>query len=232
MEKQAWTWKSQNLPEPARMARWGHFGTPVLIFPTAGGDFEEVERFQLIAALGTLIDGGRIKAYSIDGIAIREWLAATLPPQDYARLQERYDSYAYEEVLQRVRQDCRDDRIEPILIGASRGASVAIGGICRHPESFRGAVGLSGVYGLAATGSSPLSSLSALDASRLERLRLRTIALGSGAGDYENPDDSKRLSDAFASKNLPCTLSLWGPTRDHTWATWREMLPALLTDQL
>jgi esterase/lipase superfamily enzyme len=42
------------------MARWGHFGVPVVIFPTGGGDFEEIERFQLIAALGELIDGGRI----------------------------------------------------------------------------------------------------------------------------------------------------------------------------
>src|SRR6185312_8664264 len=74
MQKQAWTWTTRHLPQPARMARWGHFGTPVLIFPTAGGDFEEIERFQLIAALGGLIDGGRIKAYSIDGVAVHAWL--------------------------------------------------------------------------------------------------------------------------------------------------------------
>ena len=24
------------------MVRWGHFGQPVLVFPTAGGDFEEI----------------------------------------------------------------------------------------------------------------------------------------------------------------------------------------------
>src|SRR5882724_6205619 len=56
MQKQAWTWTTRRLPQPGRMARWGHFGTPVVIFPTAGGDFEEIERFQLIAALGELID--------------------------------------------------------------------------------------------------------------------------------------------------------------------------------
>ncbi len=52
--KQDWTWRSARLPEPARVARWGHFGQPVLLFPTAGGDFEEVERFKLIAALAPL----------------------------------------------------------------------------------------------------------------------------------------------------------------------------------
>jgi esterase/lipase superfamily enzyme len=71
MQKVVWTWKSQWLREPARMARWGHFGTPLLVFPTAGGDFEEIERFQLIAAVGQLIEGGRIKVYALDAPMIR-----------------------------------------------------------------------------------------------------------------------------------------------------------------
>jgi len=58
MQKQAWTWSTFRFPQTARMVRWGHFGVPVLIFPTAGGDYEEIERFQLVAALAPLIDGG------------------------------------------------------------------------------------------------------------------------------------------------------------------------------
>jgi esterase/lipase superfamily enzyme len=42
------------------MARWGTFGTPVLLFPTAGGDFEEIERFLMIKVLSPLIDAGKI----------------------------------------------------------------------------------------------------------------------------------------------------------------------------
>src|SRR5262249_48971230 len=74
MQKQAWTWTTHRLQEPARLVRWGHFGAPVLIFPTAGGDCEEIERFQLIAALGELIDRGRMKAYSVDGLGVRACL--------------------------------------------------------------------------------------------------------------------------------------------------------------
>ena len=43
-------------------------GTPLLIFPTAGGDFEEIERFHLVGSLQPLIDEGRIKVYSVDSI--------------------------------------------------------------------------------------------------------------------------------------------------------------------
>jgi esterase/lipase superfamily enzyme len=239
MQKQAWTWTTRRLPQPARMARWGHFGTPVVIFPTGGGDFEEIERFQLIDALGELIGGGRIKAYSIDAVAVRAWLSATTSAQDCARLQDRYDSFVYEEVLQRVREDCQDERIEPILAGASLGAFAAVSGICRHPDSFRAAIGVSGVYDLAhrycgedRAGFSPLACLVTLKGQRLEHLRRRAIILGSGEGAYENPADSKRLASACTSKGIPCRLSLWGPARDHTWSTWREMLPRLLAEQL
>jgi esterase/lipase superfamily enzyme len=241
------------------MARWGHFGTPVVIFPTAGGDLEEIERFQLVAALGALIDGGRIKVYSVDAVAARAWLAANTSPQECVSLQERYNSFLYEDVLQRVRLDCQNDRIEPILVGASLGADAAVSTLCRHPESFRAAIGLSGVYGgvfdevvggsrvfgctgfgytgeLARGSGVPSQDaagyLATLAGPQLDRLRQRAITLGSGAGDYENPAASKRLADAFGSKGVACRLELWGPTRDHTWSTWRDMLPRLLAERL
>ncbi len=239
MHKQAWTWTTQRLtPQPARLARWGHFGIPVLIFPTAGGDFEEIERFQLIAALQPLITEGRIKAYSVDGIAVRAWLAATLSPWECCELQERYDSFLYEEVLRRIRDDCHDPGIEPLLAGASLGAAVAIHTLGRHPDSFRSAIAMSGIFaapvgcGSGGTPVSLLTALSALDGARLERLRQRLILLGCGAGDYENPGDSERLSEALASRGVPCRLSLWGESRDHTWSTWREMLPRMLAELL
>ncbi len=45
-------WHSDRIGEEVAIARWGTVGVPVLIFPTAGGDFEEIERFHLIGALG------------------------------------------------------------------------------------------------------------------------------------------------------------------------------------
>lgn len=222
------------------MARWGHFGTPVLIFPTAGGDFEEIERFQLVAALSGLIDGGRIKVYSVDAVAERAWLAANTSPQECVSLQERYDSFLYEDVLQRIRSDCQNDRIEPILGGASFGAAAAVSTLCRHPDSFRAAIGLSGVFssagecarGSSSSGRERATYLATLSGPQLERLRQRAIILGCGAGDYENPADSKQLAGALGSKGIGCRLDVWGPTRGHTWSTWRDMLPHLLAEQL
>ena len=58
MRRDFFGWHTHRLPCPARVLRWGHWGTPVLLFPTAGGDFEEPERQGLIGALAGLIVGG------------------------------------------------------------------------------------------------------------------------------------------------------------------------------
>ena len=44
-------------------------GQPLLLFPTAGGDCEEVERWHMIDVLRPLIDAGAIKVYSCDSVA-------------------------------------------------------------------------------------------------------------------------------------------------------------------
>ena len=35
-------WYSDRLKQEITLVRWGHWGQPVLLFPTAGGDAEEV----------------------------------------------------------------------------------------------------------------------------------------------------------------------------------------------
>ena len=43
--KQTDRWYSSRLGTEVSVARWGEVGVPFLIYPTAGGDFEEIERF-------------------------------------------------------------------------------------------------------------------------------------------------------------------------------------------
>src|SRR6188768_1383812 len=86
MQKEIFGWSSERLPCPARVVRWGHHGRPVLLFPTAGGDFEEVERHGLIAALAPLIDAGRIKVYSVDSVAGRHWIEKGQSPHYASRV--------------------------------------------------------------------------------------------------------------------------------------------------
>ena len=62
-------WFSDRLQEEITVVRWGTFGKPVLVLPSAGGDAEEIERFGLVDACGELLAEGRVKLYSVDSVA-------------------------------------------------------------------------------------------------------------------------------------------------------------------
>ena len=243
MQKETWTWASTRLAGPARVARWGHFGAPVLLFPSAGGDYEEVERFHLVRALTPLIEAGRIKVFSVDGLAARTWLRGTASPADCARAQSAYDEYIDEEVVPFIRRDLRSDTVEIIAAGAAIGACSAVASLVRHPEIFRAALALSGIFDLPRylqSGFSfevsaflPLHSVPALEEGpRLRDLRRRFVRVASGAGDYEDPSESRRLAGALATRGIPHQLDLWGPGFAHCWGTWQQMLPRSLTPLL
>ena len=56
--KEVSRWWSPRLECDVTVARWGHWGMPVLLFPTAGGDADEFERMDVIGALWPLIEAG------------------------------------------------------------------------------------------------------------------------------------------------------------------------------
>ena len=56
MSKETVSWHSERLDREINLVRWGEVGTPLLVFPTAGGDAEEIERFHLVSAVGEFLE--------------------------------------------------------------------------------------------------------------------------------------------------------------------------------
>lgn len=238
--KETFRWRSDRFGNNTTLVRWGHFGAPVLIFPTAGGDAEEIERFHLIGALGELIEAGRIKVYSIDSTAGRAWLTGVESPEYCSRLQNVFDAFIYHEVVPLIRRDCDSPDIEVVATGASIGAFNAVASVCRHPDAFRLAIGMSGTFDLSKYlqgrfnqdfyFASPLHYLPGLEGPQLDALRRRFIVLPTGEGRWEDPGESWRMAQVLGSKGVPNRVDPWGPQWDHNWVTWREMLPKYLDE--
>jgi esterase/lipase superfamily enzyme len=239
MRRDSFGWHTHRLPCPARVVRWGHWGAPVLVFPTAGGDCEEIERNGLIDALGGLIDSGRIKVYSVDSVAGQHWISRQHSPEYCSRVQNLFGAYVREEVVPLVRGDCAAPDIEIIAAGASYGAFYAVASLCRLPDVFRVAVGMSGTYDLSGYlggrwnddfyFSSPLHYLPQLGESwQLDALRRRFAVLATGSGRWESPGESWRMADVLGGRGIPNRVDDWGPSVDHDWPTWRVMLPKYL----
>lgn len=232
-------WHSSRVDREVAVARWGHWGSPVLLFPTAGGDALEIERMGVVDALRPMLEAGRIKLYSCDSVAGQAWVSGHAPSGHTAWLQNRFDDFVYREVVPAIRTDCRSDSIEIITAGASIGAFNAVASLCRHPDAFRIAVGLSGTYDLEKLFgfqadenfyfSSPLLFLPNLgEGSQLADMRRRFVLLAFGQGRWEDPEESWRMAGVLGAKGIPNRVDPWGSEWDHDWPTWRSMLPHYL----
>lgn len=238
--KLATGWHSSRLGRQVSVVRWGTFGTPVLLFPTAGGDAEEIERFHVIDALGDLLAAGRIKVYSIDSVAGRTWIEGEGSDAYRARVQSQFHDFIRHEVVPAIRTDCQSRDIGVIAAGASIGAFNAVSVLCRYPDAFTHAVGLSGTYDLTrfldgpATSdfyfSSPLHFLPRLEGPLLDTLRHRSVILASGQGRAENIDESWRMAEMLGSRGIPNRVDAWGEEWHHDWPTWRRMFPQYLAE--
>ena len=74
MKKEFHQWFSNALNKEMPIEIYGHFGFALLLIPTASADYLEYERFGLIDELGGLINGGKIKVFSINSINQESWM--------------------------------------------------------------------------------------------------------------------------------------------------------------
>ena len=240
MSKQPERWYSSRLERDVDVVRWGDIGRPVIVFPTAGGDAEEIERFHLVDACGELLGAGRIKMYSCDSVNGRVLLTHEGDAGHQSWILRQFIEFVRHELVPAVRADCRDPDVEIIVAGPSIGAFNALACLCRYPDVFTSAVCMSGTYELRRFidgeptddfyWSSPLHFLPTLDDGHLDRLRQRFVILASGEGANEAIGESWHTARLLGDFGIPNRVDPWGPDVIHDWQTWRAMLPGYLDD--
>lgn len=227
-------WYSERLGREVRVARWGEVGVPFLIYPTAGGDAEEIERFLVIDTLSEYLEEGLIKVYSCDSIAGRAMLSREGSPEHQMRLLDRFLDYVGHELVPAIRADCGGGEMAMMTGGSSIGAFNALATVCRFPDVFTRALCMSGTYDLARFlkapltadfyRASPLHYLPELEGPRLDALRQCFILLASGEGAEEDIGESWRAAAVLGARGIPNRVDSWGVEWKHDWPTWRNML--------
>jgi esterase/lipase superfamily enzyme len=240
MSKLSSRWYSERLEHDVDVVRWGTTGTPVLVFPTAGGDAEEIERFHLVTACSALLDAGRVKLYSVASLNGRALLTGEGGSGRQAWVHHQFFEFLRHEVVPAIRTDCASDDIEVVAAGPSIGAFNALTCVCAFPDVFRAAVCMSGTYDLRRFFNGPvgddfaLSSavnfLARLDGGDLDQLRRRFVVLASGEGANEDIGESWAVAHALGSKGVPNRVDPWGEHWEHDWPLWRAMLPQYLEE--
>lgn len=234
-------WYSERVRTEVTLNRWGTTGQPILVFPTAGGDAGEVDRFLMIRVLEPLLAAGRIKIYSIDSVGGQAWFDRGTSPEHRMWMQHQFHQHIKMEVVPAIRRDCKSDDIGIWAAGSSIGAFHAAAVVCRFPDMFHRALCMSGTYNIMKWierptpteyffVSSPLFFVPTLSGPHLDMLQKRKIHFASGEGKWEDINESFRLANVLGSKGIPNWVDSWGPEWDHDWMTWRAMMPKYLEE--
>jgi esterase/lipase superfamily enzyme len=227
------------------IVRYGTWGHPLLLLPTAQADYLENERFFLIKAIEQHIFDGKVQVFSINSINKHAWMNRQVPVPEQARRQAAYSGYIEHEVVPHIRRCLRSPDARLAVSGASFGAFHAANQFFRRPDMFDTLIAMSGFYDLGPDYldgygdentyfHNPLSYLPNLhDYYILETLRHHCqIHILSGQGAYEVPAASRRLSQTLWDKGIWNNLDLWGHDVNHDWPWWRRMLDHYVGNRL
>jgi esterase/lipase superfamily enzyme len=232
-------WYSPNLNREMEIAVYGHYGTPLLLFPSAAADYLEYERFYLIDSISKFIEDGSLKVFSINSINAESWLNNNMEPRQKAIRHQQYNQYISDEVVPYI-HNAVGGRTLTLTSGVSLGAFHAANTLFKRPDLFDGVIAMSGIYDLKSYSkgyydedvyfNSPVDYIPNMtEGEHLDQLRSkRHIHFVTGSGPYEAPQESWRIADVLGAKGIPNNVEVWGNQWSHDWPTWREMLPSYL----
>jgi len=228
---------SQSLGRGVHVWRYGHFGPPLLVFPSASGMAHEWDTHGVIEDLAGWIDAGRLKVYATESNVAEAWTRRDGDPQWRIGRHRAFEHYVVHELVPFLRWDCRSEHIRFAVAGTSLGAYYAANFALKHPEPFSLALCLSGRYditefagGLASPEvyfNNPMAYVPNLDGEALERVRRATrLVLVCGRGRWEdgNVEETTRFAGILADRGIPHELDLWGHDASHEWPWWRRQI--------
>jgi len=217
------------------IAVFGHYGPPILAFPTSHGDEWELQRHSLIGAMGDFIEAGRVKVFTVGSNNNDSFLNKGAHPFHRSWRQRVFDDYIRNEVVPFIHHHCQTPGIPITTMGASLGAYHAVNTLFRYPHLIKRCYAMSGVYDLRRFMDglyddnfyfhNPVDYVANLtDKWYLEQLRTCEIRLITGSGPWEESGYSYAFSGILARKGIRHHLDDWGSRGGHDWPYWQAMI--------
>jgi esterase/lipase superfamily enzyme len=216
---------------------FGHYGTPMIVFPSGGGRFHDFEDNGMIGSVSHLIDAGKLKLYCPDGLDNESWLKQDIDAHWRGVRHNAYQDFIVKDLVPAIRMDCQSNDVKIGLAGCSLGAYHAANFALKFPHIFNYALCMSGRYDLEKiTGLSgsqevyfnnPIAYVANLHGEGLEHTRQTHLVLVCGQGAFEDKclEETNRLADLLAQKDISHERDLWGYDVEHHWYWWRKQFP-------
>jgi esterase/lipase superfamily enzyme len=220
------------------MLVYGHYGRPMLAFPSQEGRCNDYEDRGMIDSVAGIIEEGRAKVYCIDSYDSASWHHGGLELEERAQRHLAYEDWVFNQVVPWIFDDSGGTQ-EIITNGCSFGAYHAANFSLKRADLFPVAICQSGVYDVSVVGggrrgdtvyfNNPMDYVVHLEGEHLDWLRGRvSLLLVCGQGQWEDTTGALESTRAFASslaaKGIPHELDLWGDDVPHDWPSWSNQL--------
>jgi len=228
------------LPSPAlerdvHLWTYGHFGMPVIAFPTAAGFAHEWQSQGMVDVLAPLIQSGKIKLYCPESNVAETFTRQEADPAWRISRYTAYERFVHDTLVPFVRDDCRSRDIRIAAVGASLGGLYAANMALKSPDTFWWSLCLSGRYeirgflnghdDLETYLHNPLAYAYNLSGDALQRVRERTsLTLVCGQGLWEEGciEETQELGALLAHKGVKVHTDIWGRDVKHDWIWWKR----------
>jgi esterase/lipase superfamily enzyme len=235
MNQEHHRWYSQRVGREMGIRVHGHYGMPILVFPTSAGNEWEYENQGMIAALAHHVEGGRVRFFCVDSLNNESWYNEQAHPRHRSYVQAMYDAYVAFEVVPFIYDMCRTPGIAITTSGSSFGAYHAANTLLKHPDVVKRCLALSGVYDIRKFMdgdyddnfyfNNPVDYMVNLsDPYYLGHLHSCDIRLVTGHGPWEDSRPTYQLSKVLKAKGIPHSVDDWGPDGGHDWPYWKRQM--------
>jgi esterase/lipase superfamily enzyme len=222
--------------EGGRVYCYGHWGRPLIAFPSQQGEPWDWEERGMFDGIAQLLADGRVKLYCVSSYDSQSWMAG-VSLEEAARRHGFYEWWITERVAAFVQDDAKTH--DAIVAGASFGAYHAANFCLKRADLFPVAICMSGVYDVAVTGAgergdavyfaNPMDYVQHLHGDHLDWLRSQaSLVLVCGQGQWEDTtgalESTKRFAGLLGERGIRHEVDLWGWDVPHDWPSWRRQL--------
>ncbi len=226
---------SQAMGRRMHLWRYGWFGQPVIVFPSAAGFAHEWDAHGMVDTLAPLLAAGKIKLYCSESNVSQAWTRKEEHPTDRVKKHQAFERYVLSELVPFIRKDCQTDDLPMATSGCSLGGFYAANFALKYPQTFRWALCMSGRYdvthftdgfsNLDIYFNNPLAYVPRLSGEQLDTIRKNThlvLVCGQGAWEEGCIEETIALADVLAAQEIPHRRDIWGREVSHNWEWWKR----------
>ena len=89
----------------------GHWGHPILMFPSSGGQFTQNTDFGLVGSVMHLVEAGLVKLYNVETIDMLSFYDDNMNSEMKIHNYELYMHFLKEEMIPYIQKECNTHRI-------------------------------------------------------------------------------------------------------------------------